>query len=48
MSCDLIPPKLVRIAVKIAGDQLAEPITCIINSTITQSISPKEKPRSFR
>ena len=34
MGCNLISPKLV----KIAADELAEPLACIINSAITQSI----------
>ena len=33
MGCDVVPPKLV----KVAADQLAEPLMCIINSGITQS-----------
>ena len=37
MGCDLTPPKLV----KITADQLAEPITCIINSA-TSKYLPKE------
>ena len=38
MICDLIPPKLV----KVAADQLAEPLTCITNSAISQSIFPNK------
>ena len=38
MGCNLIPLKLV----KIAADQLTEPLTCIINSAITQSIFPNK------
>ena len=38
MGCDLIPPTLI----KILADQLVEPLTCIINSTINQSIFPNK------
>ena len=41
MGCDLVPPKLV----KVAADQLAEPLMCIINSGITQSIFPNKAKR---
>ena len=34
MCCDPVQPKLVRIA----ADELAESLTCIINSAVTQSI----------
>ena len=38
IGCDLIPPKLL----KIAADQFAEPLTYIINSVITQSFFPNK------
>ena len=38
IACDLIPTKLI----KIAAGQFAEPLTYIINSTITQSFFPNK------
>ena len=38
MACDLIPPKLI----KIAADQFAEPLTYVINFAITQNVFPNK------
>ena len=42
-SCDLISPNLV----KIAADQLYEPLNCIINYAISQSIFPNKAQESY-
>ena len=43
MSCDLISPNLV----KIVADQLPQPLSCIINCAITQSIFSNKAQGSY-